>query len=156
MLHRKTSRFYLATLLILLVTMAPANSWAQRQALSEQKRIVYVVGAVKKPGGYVIQEGERFTILKALKISDGLTETADKSHSRIIRRTNRSTSTIDIDVKLTEVLRGKSLDMQLVAGDILFVPDTRKPLHQRYPGPFYDSPPQEINPLPGLLGLSKA
>jgi protein involved in polysaccharide export with SLBB domain len=147
MLHRKTLRFYSATLLILLVSAAPTLSCAQRQALSEHTRTIYVMGAVKKPGLYVIQDRERVTILKALEISGGLTETADKTRSQIIRHENGSTSFIKVN--LTKVVRGKSLDMELVAGDTLFVPDKRFHL---YDSPFYDSPPQEINPNNSAFG----
>ena len=138
MLHRKTSWFYSTTLLILLVSAAPALFWVQYQAHSKHKRTVFVLGAVKKPRGYVIHYGERITILKALEISGGLTETAAKGRSQIIRHENGSTSFIEVNLR--EVFLGKALDMELVAGDILFVPDTRERSH------VYDSPPQEINP----------
>lgn len=138
MLRRKTSQFHSTTfLLLLLMSVAPALSPAQEHAPKAYAAVVYVVGAVNKPGGYVLQERETLTILKALDLSGGLSETAAKGSAKVIRRKNGAKSEIPVD--LNKVLQGKARDLELVADDVLFVPEVRKPPH--WISPYYDPPP---------------
>lgn len=83
--------------------------------------IVYVVGDVKRPGGFVLADRENLTVLQALALAEGLNGTASKRQARIIRR-NADGSRTEIPVDLTKVLNGKSQDLELAANDILFVP----------------------------------
>ena len=83
--------------------------------------IVYVVGDVKKPGGYVLGDHRDLTVLQVLALAEGTTGTASKGAARIIR-TSESGSRTEIPVDLTKILKGKSQDVKLVANDILFVP----------------------------------
>ena len=111
----------------------------------------YICGAVRKPGRYTIKPWERVTILKALEISGGLREMADGEHCQIIRRENGSMTYIDVN--LTELFGDKSLDVELLAGDTLFVPDLRNPLNPFLPH-HYDTPPQGILPRTSAVALS--
>jgi polysaccharide export outer membrane protein len=83
--------------------------------------IVYVVGDVRRPGGFVLADRENLTVLQALALAEGLNGTASKRQARIIRR-NADGSRTEIPVDLTRVLNGKSQDLELAANDILFVP----------------------------------
>lgn len=83
--------------------------------------IVYVVGDVKRPGGFVLADRENLTVLQALALAEGLNGTASKRQARIIRR-NADGSRTEIPVDLTRVLNGKSQDLELAANDVLFVP----------------------------------
>jgi polysaccharide export outer membrane protein len=83
--------------------------------------IVYVVGEVKRAGGFVLEDRERVTVLQALALAEGLTPTAAKRSARIIR-TSQDGSRVEIPVNLSRVLKGKSPDVELAANDILFVP----------------------------------
>jgi len=85
--------------------------------------IVYVVGAVKKPGGFVLEDQERVTVLQALALAEGLTGTAARGKGRVIRRSEDG-SRIEIPVNVGKVLKGKAPDLELAANDILFVPDS--------------------------------
>lgn len=85
--------------------------------------IVYVIGGVKKPGGFVLEDRENVTVLQALAMAEGLNGTAAKSGARIIRRTGDGTRR-EIPVDLGKVLKGRSDDLELAANDILFVPDS--------------------------------
>ena len=46
--------------------------------------IVYVIGEVKKPGGFQLKSNENVSVLQALALAEGLTRTSAKSHARII------------------------------------------------------------------------
>jgi polysaccharide export outer membrane protein len=83
--------------------------------------IVYVVGDVKKPGGFVLADRENLTVLQALALAEGLNGTAAKRRARIIRR-DASGSRTEIPVDLTKILDGRSQDLELAANDVLFVP----------------------------------
>jgi len=85
--------------------------------------IVYVVGAVKKAGGFVLEDRERVTVLQALALAEGLEGTAARGSARIIRRGEGGSKT-EIPVNLGKILKGQSNDMELAANDILFVPDS--------------------------------
>ena len=83
--------------------------------------IVYVVGDVRRPGGFVLADRENLTVLQALALAEGLNGTASKRQARIIRR-GSSGSRTEIPVNLIKILNGKSEDVELAANDILFVP----------------------------------
>jgi polysaccharide export outer membrane protein len=87
--------------------------------------IIYVVGAVQKPGGYLIQNDfEQMTMLKMLSLAGGTTNTA-KSKNAVILRKNVNTGKRDhVPVDLNKVMKLKTQDVKLQANDILFVPDS--------------------------------
>jgi polysaccharide export outer membrane protein len=95
--------------------------------------IIYVVGAVQKPGGFLLQNDlDRMTMLKMLSLAGGPTNSA-KTNRTVILRKNPDTGQRDqVPVDLGKVLRLKSADVQLQANDILFVPDSNglKALHR--------------------------
>ncbi|HXW54723.1 MAG TPA: polysaccharide biosynthesis/export family protein [Candidatus Cybelea sp.] len=86
--------------------------------------IVYVVGGVKRPGGFTIQTNERMSLLKAVSLAEGLTPTAAKRKTRIIRTDELSGHRSEIPVDLGKVLAGKIPDVPLRAADIVFVPNS--------------------------------
>jgi polysaccharide export outer membrane protein len=88
-----------------------------------QADIVYVVGGVRRPGGFVLEDREKVTVLQALAMAEGLTGTAAKNSARIIR-TAADGSRIEIPIKVGKVLKGKEQDVELAANDILFIPDS--------------------------------
>lgn len=83
--------------------------------------IVYVLGAVNRAGGYVMQEDGTLTVLEAISIANGTTLPASVGTIYLLRR-NADGSAIKIEVPLNKMQRGKSADMQLQATDILYVP----------------------------------
>jgi polysaccharide export outer membrane protein len=86
--------------------------------------IVYVVGAVGRPGGFTMKTNEKISVLQAIALSEGLTRTAAKSGARIIRTNERNGERTETPVDLGKILSGKSPDPVLEARDILFVPDS--------------------------------
>jgi polysaccharide export outer membrane protein len=83
--------------------------------------IVYVVGDVKRNGGFVLQDQEKITVLQALALAQGLNVTAAKGHTLIIRRSPDGSRT-EVPLDLGKILKGKSQDVEMAGNDILFVP----------------------------------
>lgn len=87
--------------------------------------IVYVVGAVERPGGYVLaSEGEDMTALKALALAQGLKGGAKPNEAVIIRKNTATGEKEEIEINLSKVMARKAEDAQLQANDILFIPDS--------------------------------
>jgi polysaccharide biosynthesis/export protein len=83
--------------------------------------IVYVLGAVNRPGGYVMQEDGTLTALEALSLANGTALPASVGTIYLLRRNADGTS-IRVELPLSKMQRGKAADMQLHATDILYVP----------------------------------
>jgi polysaccharide biosynthesis/export protein len=85
--------------------------------------LVYVMGQVKKSGGFVLNERESITALQALAYAEGLDRTAAAKQAKILRVTPGNTQRTEIAVNLQDILAGKSQDVPMQADDILFVPN---------------------------------
>jgi len=87
--------------------------------------IVYVLGAVTRPGGFVLaNDRTQLTTLKVLSLAGGLTRIAKLNHAVIIRKDdNGKQSETEIDLK--KVLDRQSEDIAMRASDILYIPDDR-------------------------------
>jgi polysaccharide biosynthesis/export protein len=85
--------------------------------------IVYVVGEVGKPGGFVLQSNENISVLQALALAGGPTHTSALRQARIIRTDSASGKRREIPMNLGKILSGKSPDMMLQPKDIVFVPN---------------------------------
>jgi polysaccharide export outer membrane protein len=87
--------------------------------------IIYVVGAVVKPGGFLLQNDlDHMTMLKMLSLAGGTTNTA-KTKNAVILRKNLATGKRDqVPIDLSKVMKLKTQDVQMEANDILFVPDS--------------------------------
>ena len=86
--------------------------------------IVYVVGAVRRPGGFAMKTNENISVLQALALSEGLTRTAAKSGARLIRTNGQNGARTETPIDLGKILSGKSPDPMLEPKDIVFVPDS--------------------------------
>jgi len=87
--------------------------------------VVYVVGAVDHPGGFVMQnDREQMTTLKVLALAGGLKGSAKPREAVIVRRNGPNGQTQEVPVDLTKVLARKSEDVRMLPSDILFVPDS--------------------------------
>jgi polysaccharide biosynthesis/export protein len=85
--------------------------------------IVYVLGEVGKPGGYVLGSGNGVTVLRVVAAAGGPTRDASLGGARMIRRTPNGLQ--EVPVPLKNLLRAKTADIPLQADDILFVPNSR-------------------------------
>jgi polysaccharide export outer membrane protein len=86
--------------------------------------IVYVVGEVKKPGGFVLKTNENISVLQALALAEGLTHTSAGKHARIIRTDKVTGKRSEIPINLGKILAGKAPDSLLQPKDIVFVPNS--------------------------------
>jgi polysaccharide export outer membrane protein len=84
--------------------------------------LVYVLGAVKKSGGFVLGSHQRTTVLQALSMAEGTDSFAKSGNAKILRKTGAEDQRIEIAVNLDKILSGKSPDVPLQSDDILFVP----------------------------------
>lgn len=84
--------------------------------------IVYVLGDVGKPGGFLIENNDRLTVLEAIALAQGTNRTASLNHARLIRKTD--TGREEVPVPLKKILASNAPDQMLADGDILFVPSS--------------------------------
>lgn len=84
--------------------------------------MIYVMGDVQKPGGYVLTERETYSVLQALSMAGGTTRTAASGRTRILRQNKGAAQRQEIALDLKRVLNGKATDVPLQPEDILFVP----------------------------------
>ncbi|MGB7593316.1 MAG: SLBB domain-containing protein [Terriglobia bacterium] len=96
--------------------------------------VVYVLGAVNRAGGYVLNEAHQdMTVLKAIALAGYLGPFA-KGKKALILRPNSSApgGREEIPVNLMAMLRGHAPDKAMQHNDILFVPDSTalKALHR--------------------------
>src|SRR5690348_4940054 len=86
--------------------------------------IVYVVGEVHKPGGFVLKTNESISVLQALALAEGITHTAAGKRARIIRTDKLTNARSEVSIDLNKVLAGHAPDLMLNPKDILFVPNS--------------------------------
>jgi polysaccharide biosynthesis/export protein len=87
--------------------------------------VVYIVGAVTKPGAFAI-EGDRseITVLQALALVEGMTSVASAGHAVIVRNSGDPKNRQEIRIDINKVEKGKGTDQYLAANDILFIPES--------------------------------
>ena len=86
--------------------------------------IVYVIGEVRRPGGFALKSNENISVLQALALSEGLTPTAAKGRARIIHTNKQSGERKETPIDLGKILAGKAPDPVLESKDIVFVPNS--------------------------------
>lgn len=84
--------------------------------------IVYVLGAVSRPGGYTVSNDRaQLSTLKVLSLAGGLNNTA-KSTQAVIVRKDASGRQSEVPVDLKKVMKFETEDIQLRPSDVLYVP----------------------------------
>jgi polysaccharide export outer membrane protein len=82
--------------------------------------IVYIVGEVVKPSGFVIDPEQGMTITKVLAMALGPLRGASLDKTKIVRKT--PTGLQEIPVQLKKLMRANGQDIALQAEDIVFIP----------------------------------
>jgi len=85
--------------------------------------IVYVLGEVGKPGGYVLGSVAGVTVLRVVAAAGGPTRNASVGSTKMLRRTSNGLK--EVPVPLKNILRAKAPDIPLEPDDIIFVPNSR-------------------------------
>jgi polysaccharide biosynthesis/export protein len=87
--------------------------------------IVYVLGAVARPGGFVVSNDRtQLTTLKVLSLAGGFTRIAKTQHAVIIRKDDTGKQT-ETQVDLKKIMERQSEDITMRPSDILYIPDDR-------------------------------
>jgi len=84
--------------------------------------LIYVMGAVKRPGGFPLTERANMTVLEALALSQGLDKAASSKKARILRTDEATHAQLEIPINVQKILDGKGNDQPLLSNDILFIP----------------------------------
>jgi len=84
--------------------------------------IVYVIGDVGKPGGFLIQRNGHLTVLRAMALAQGPNRTAALNSAKLIRQDDDGRQ--EFPVPLRKILANKAPDRALADGDILFIPSS--------------------------------
>lgn len=82
--------------------------------------VIYVLGDVGRPGGYVMQNESRMTVLQAIAMAAGANRTSAESHVRLVR--NKNGEIEEHEIPLKEIERGTVPDLLLEPNDVLYVP----------------------------------
>ncbi len=86
--------------------------------------IVYVLGAVGRPGGFVLtNDREQLTTLKILALAGGYTSTAKTDHAVILRKDDKGQQH-EVQLDLKKIQKREAEDLQLQPSDILYVPQS--------------------------------
>jgi len=84
---------------------------------------IFVVGNIRKPGGFPVRDPADSTVLKMVALSEGLMPFSEKI-AYIVRRKEGETPQ-EIPIQLARIMERKSPDVPLEIGDILYVPDNK-------------------------------
>jgi polysaccharide biosynthesis/export protein len=106
------------------VAMARSNIELQPgdTVIVPQAGIVYVLGEVNRPGGYVSSSNGGFTVLQIIAAAGGPTHLASAGKTKMLRR--RFNGMDEVPVPLQKLLEGKLPDMPVAPDDILYVPSS--------------------------------
>jgi polysaccharide export outer membrane protein len=84
--------------------------------------MVFAVGSVAKPGGFLLSENETMSTLQVISLSGGLQKTAAADKAKILRAIAGSSNRLEIPVDVKRLMAGKMADIPLQSNDILFIP----------------------------------
>jgi polysaccharide export outer membrane protein len=85
--------------------------------------VIYIMGSVRKPGGFPLAEKESISVLQAIALAEGMVPTAAPQNARILRASATGPATeISVDVKM--ILANKQPDQALRPNDVLVIPNS--------------------------------
>jgi polysaccharide biosynthesis/export protein len=85
--------------------------------------IVYVLGDVNRPGGFVMQDNGKITVLQAMAQAGGTTSTAAADKAVLLHK--NGSGYLPDKLHLGNISRGKERDLELQPNDIVFVPNNK-------------------------------
>jgi polysaccharide export outer membrane protein len=88
-------------------------------------KLVYIVGSVRRPGGFALNEKDTISVLQAISLAEGLEKTASAGKAVILRNGSGSAHGTEVPINVSHILSGKTKDMQLNANDVLFIPESK-------------------------------
>jgi len=88
-------------------------------------QIVYVVGAVMKPGGFaMVDPASGVSVVQALALAEGFRPIAATHRGLIIRQSTSDHARQEIPVDVAQMMVGKTSDVVLAPNDILYIPES--------------------------------
>lgn len=87
-------------------------------------KTVYVLGQVQKPAAIEIPPEKPLTVLEAITSVGGFTDIAATGKVRVLRMENGRQKAIDVDVTQITKQGNKMMDIPLLPGDVVFVPQS--------------------------------
>jgi polysaccharide export outer membrane protein len=100
------------------VTISPGDTITVRRA-----GVVYVLGAVHRPGGYLMVNRGSLDLLEALSLSGGTALDASTDQIRVLHR--EGDRLVEVTVKLSSMTNGKTFSPTLRDKDIVYVPSSK-------------------------------
>jgi polysaccharide export outer membrane protein len=74
------------------------------------------------PGGYIMENGNDITVMKAIALAQGTNPNAALNAARLIRKTSEGPKDVPLDLK--KIMAAKAPDPQLQPDDVVFVPNS--------------------------------
>lgn len=85
-------------------------------------KLVYVIGEVRRAGGFILKANDSMTVLQALSLAEGLTPFAKAGGAKVVRGGMLPGPKTELKVDIGKILSGKSPDVALLSDDVLVVP----------------------------------
>jgi hypothetical protein len=131
----------------LVVATVPALATAQERGAGNsvfgkaepQLNLIYIIGAVMKPGGYSLPKNKKITVMQAVALAGGFDKTAAPGTAIIMRHSAKG-ARAQVPVDLNKVIQRRARDIDLGEDDVLFVQSVKKPEPQPRPICQCDSP----------------
>lgn len=87
--------------------------------------VIYVVGAVTKPGGYAMADpSSGVSAVQAVALAQGFNSVASTHRALIVRQSTSTAGRVEIPVDLGLMMAGKTTDVPLAPNDILYIPSS--------------------------------
>jgi polysaccharide export outer membrane protein len=86
--------------------------------------LIYVLGNVRKPGGFPLAERESITVLQAIAMAEGVLPGAVTQSARILRASRSSGPPVEVAIDVKRMLASTAPDQPLLPNDILFIPNS--------------------------------
>lgn len=105
---------------IVLVQTSKTN---KEPVLVKPKQKFTILGFVKKPGNFEIQEGDKLNIVQAIAMAEGFAAVAKKNKVIVIRQSEGKTEkfTVDVEAMMND---SKAKPFEIKHGDLIDVPQT--------------------------------
>jgi polysaccharide biosynthesis/export protein len=84
-------------------------------------RMIYVLGNVGRPGGYVLTENETMSITQAIALAGGWAPSSKLSGTKILRATGGAERE-EIPANIGKIMNNKAPDLEMRPDDILYIP----------------------------------
>ncbi len=96
--------------------------YAGDRIVVQRAGMIYVLGEVSRPGGYVMEQNGNITVLQAIAAANGTTRVAGSNSAVLIHRTPSGYTTGKLLLK--DISRGKRPDFALQANDVIYIPES--------------------------------